>query len=349
MSLSVHVEKAFDDFSLKVDLEVEEGIIGLLGYSGSGKTMTLKMIAGIVKPDRGRIVLNDKVLFDSERKINLKPQQRNVGLMFQSYALFNHMSVYDNIAIGLKGSKKEKEMRIMPYLKLLQLEELRNRKPRMLSGGQKQRVALARLLAQKPDLIMLDEPFSALDNHLKFILEEDFKKALRAFEKTVLYISHNRQEVYKYCDQTAIMADGSIKEIKDTFELFRNCETVAGAKLTGCRNIVKCEWINEEELWIESWQLRIRGPLKKRDFQYVGLRDNQFEFVKALEGENIIRAQVGEVFKMPDKVKIECLAGNEKIILTCSQREYKKVKTLLDKKEIGIQIEPDELLYLKKM
>lgn len=349
MSLSVHVEKSFDDFSMKVDLEVEGGIIGLLGYSGSGKTMTLKMIAGIVTPDRGRIVLNDKVLYDSEMKINLKPQQRNVGLMFQSYALFNHMSVYENIAIGLKGSKKEKEIHILPYLKLLQLEELRNRKPKMLSGGQKQRVALARLLAQKPDLIMLDEPFSALDNHLKFILEEDFKKALRAFEKTVLYISHNRQEVYKYCDQTAIMADGSIREIKDTFELFRDCETVAGAKLTGCRNITKSEFINKQEIWVEAWQLTIRGPFKRSDFEYVGLRDNCFEFVEETEGENIIQVKVGEIFVMPDKVKIECLAAHEKIILTCSQREYKSVKNLLVQKVVGIQIEPSELLYLKQI
>ena len=120
MSLKVHVEKKLDNFLLKVDLEIEEGITGILGYSGSGKTMTLKMIAGIVTPDSGSIILNDKVLFDATKKIDLKPKERNIGLMFQSYALFNHMSVYDNIAIGMKGTKESKQAKITELLKMLE-------------------------------------------------------------------------------------------------------------------------------------------------------------------------------------------------------------------------------------
>ena len=143
MSLKIHVEKVLEGFNLKIDLETEDVVTGLLGYSGSGKSITLKMIAGIILPDRGMITLNNRVLFDSRRGINLKPQERNVGLMFQSYALFNHMSVYDNIAIGMKGTKEEKEKRIRDYLKFLELEELERKKPKALSGGQKQRGSLS--------------------------------------------------------------------------------------------------------------------------------------------------------------------------------------------------------------
>ncbi|MBU3803659.1 MAG: ATP-binding cassette domain-containing protein, partial [Candidatus Cellulosilyticum pullistercoris] len=136
MSLKIHVIKKLGDFNLKIDLDVEDHIIGLLGYSGCGKTMTLKMIAGIVTPDSGSIVLNGRTLFDSKQKINLSVQERNIGLMFQSYALFNHMTVYENILVGMKGhDKKGQEEVIKNYLKLLEIENLKDKKPKMLSGG----------------------------------------------------------------------------------------------------------------------------------------------------------------------------------------------------------------------
>lgn len=344
----MHVKKTFEDFSIKVDLELEDGITGLLGYSGSGKTMTLKMIAGIVEPDSGQIILNGKALYDSERQINLKPQKRNVGLMFQSYALFNHMSVYENIAIGLEGSKKEKYERIMPYLMLLELDSLKNRKPKMLSGGQKQRVALARILAKNPDILMLDEPFSALDSHLKFVLEEGFKNALRTFKGTVLYISHNRQEIYKYCDQAAIMSNGQVVEIRETSKLFDECESLTGAKLTGCRNIAACKWLDEEKVWIEDWQLALEGPFKRNEFDFIGLRDGNFELTSTCKEPDTIKARVGEVLKMPDKVRIELWVKEKKIILTCSQREYDSIKHLLQETEVGIKINTQKLLFLSE-
>ena len=348
MSLSIHVEKEMEGFKLKIDLELERGIIGLLGYSGSGKTMTLKMIAGIITPDKGKIVLNGRILFDSNEGVNLKPQQRNVGLMFQSYALFNTMSVYDNIAIGMKGKKQEKAHEINKWLKLLELEDLKERKPKMLSGGQKQRVALARMLAQKPEILLLDEPFSALDNHLKFKLEEDFKRALQVFNGTVLYVSHNRQEIYRYCKETAIVSSGKIVEVKQTSELFKSCESLAGAKLTGCRNIAVCQWTNEQEIVIPAWQIRLIGPFKKKHFSHIGLRDSAFKITDNLTDEMVIKVRKGKIDRLPDKVKLELWTmQEERIILTCSPNEYEGIRHLLDNQTIGIKIQPDKLLFLK--
>ena len=344
----MHVEKDLEGFKLKIDLELEDGIVGLLGYSGSGKTMTLKMIAGIVEPDKGQIILNGKTLFDHEKRINLKPQKRNIGLMFQSYALFNRMSVYDNIAIGMKGSKEEKAEQIKYYLELLELEHLKDKKPKTLSGGQKQRVALARILAQQPDILMLDEPFSALDSHLKFKLEKDFKKALETFKGTVLYISHNRQEIYRYCEQTAIISQGEVVEVKNTSDLFEDCESVAGAKLTGCRNIAACKWHSKSQIEVPAWNLVLKGPFRRKDFKYIGLRDSHFELTAQVTGENIISATIGEVLKMPDKIKLELWTKQkEKIILTCSQREYETLESIVQHSQIGIKINPSKLLLLK--
>ncbi|MFR5131354.1 MAG: sulfate/molybdate ABC transporter ATP-binding protein [Terrisporobacter sp.] len=168
MSLILDIEKDFGSFYLKANIKQEKGVLGFLGESGCGKSMTLKCIAGIVKPDRGRIVLNGRVLFDSEKKINLPPQERRVGYLFQNYALFPHMTTKENIEIGLSNlSKDEKDKVVKEHLTKMKLEGFENRYPHQLSGGQQQRIAFARALACNPEILLLDEPFSALDNHLK--------------------------------------------------------------------------------------------------------------------------------------------------------------------------------------
>ena len=166
MSLFVDIRKKLKGFSLNVSFETNGDYLGVLGSSGSGKSMTLKCIAGIETPDEGLIILNGKVLFDSKKKINLKPQERNIGYLFQNYALFPNMTVEKNIGIGLKGSKYEKNRKINEIIEAFHLQGLEKKYPRQLSGGQQQRVALARCIIYKPDVLMLDEPFSALDTYL---------------------------------------------------------------------------------------------------------------------------------------------------------------------------------------
>ena len=169
MSLEVHIEKKLNGFTLRSDFTAGNTATAILGASGCGKSMTLRCIAGIVKPDKGRIVLDGRVLFDSEHHIDLPPQQRGVGLLFQNYALFPNMTVEQNILCGLKAErdKAARKARCAGMLRALRLEELASRRPAELSGGQQQRTALARILVGKPKILMLDEPFSALDSYLR--------------------------------------------------------------------------------------------------------------------------------------------------------------------------------------
>ena len=198
--LEVQIYKKLAEFDLDVSFQVNDNILGLMGASGSGKSMTLKCIAGIETPDHGRIVLNNRVLFDSEKKINVLIQKRNVGYMFQSYALFPNMNVYENISVGLKARKvKDVDIVVQKVMQQFRIRELASRYPKQLSGGQRQRVALARLMAYEPDVLLLDEPFSALDEDLKEDLLWELKSELQ-ISKPVIFVSHNKEEVNELCD-----------------------------------------------------------------------------------------------------------------------------------------------------
>ena len=198
--LEVQIYKKLAEFDLDVSFQVNDNILGLMGASGSGKSMTLKCIAGIETPDQGRIVLNDRVLFDSEKKINVPIQKRNVGYMFQSYALFPNMNVYENISVGLRARKvKDVDIVVQKVMQQFRVFELASRYPKQLSGGQRQRVALARLMAYDPDVLLLDEPFSALDEDLKEDLLQELKSELQ-ISKPVIFVSHNKEEVNELCD-----------------------------------------------------------------------------------------------------------------------------------------------------
>lgn len=208
--LIVQIYKKLAEFDLDVSFQVNDNILGLMGASGSGKSMTLKCIAGIETPDQGRIVLNDRVLFDSEKKINVPIQKRNVGYMFQSYALFPNMNVYENISVGLRARKvKDVDIVAQKVMKQFQISELASRYSKQLSGGQRQRVALARLMAYEPDVLLLDEPFSALDEDLKEDLLRELKSELQ-ISKPVIFVSHNKEEVNELCDFKYKIKQGEI-------------------------------------------------------------------------------------------------------------------------------------------
>ena len=205
MGLEVKIFKKLKEFDLNVEFTADKGCTGLIGSSGSGKSMTLRCIAGIEKPDSGRIVLGDKVLYDSEKKINLPPGKRHVGYLFQSYALFPNMTVRKNIEAGPRAAKFKKDeidKRVNDMLVKFHVEELADRYPRQLSGGQKQRVALARLMACEPNVILLDEPFSALDEELKESLQDEMKSLLDSVDKPSILVSHDKNEITKLCESS---------------------------------------------------------------------------------------------------------------------------------------------------
>ena len=215
MQLEVNIRKKLKEFILQAEFVLHDGVLGLMGRSGSGKSMLLKCLAGIETPDCGRIVLNGRVLFDSAEKIDLSPQQRRIGYLFQNYALFPNMSVAENIRCGprAKGLKQEQSQAIVRNMvNKFQLQGLEARYPRQLSGGQKQRTALARLLAVEPEVILLDEPFSALDAQLKEKLQEQLQQLLQEYGGISVLVSHDRHEIERLSDSVLFIHQGNLSE-----------------------------------------------------------------------------------------------------------------------------------------
>jgi molybdate transport system ATP-binding protein len=216
MALFVDIEKNFGNFRLNVKLDIGNEVLGLVGNSGCGKSLTLKCIAGIEKPDRGTIVLDGVTLFDSEKHINLSPQKRHTGLLFQSYALFPNMTVRQNIRAGTlrdKQTEDERNRKIKEILNSFGLSQVADQYPRQLSGGQQQRTALARIMVSDPQILMLDEPFSALDSELKFHMEREVSAVIRNFGKTAILVSHDKGEAYRLCNRIAMVHNGHTEEI----------------------------------------------------------------------------------------------------------------------------------------
>ena len=188
MAIEVKIQRKLNTFELNIDFKSDSKRIGILGASGCGKSMTLKSIAGIEPPESGLIKIEGKTVYDSENKVNLKPQKRNIGYLFQNYALFPTMTVKDNILCGYRGEKGQREEKARDFMKRYQLEGLENRYPSQLSGGQQQRVALARMMIGEPEAILLDEPFSALDGYLKDVLQKDMHEFLKQYQGDMLMV-----------------------------------------------------------------------------------------------------------------------------------------------------------------
>nr|WP_325242014.1 ATP-binding cassette domain-containing protein [uncultured Oscillibacter sp.] len=266
MALTARIEKRFGAFHLTVDLMAETGQpLALLGASGCGKSVTLKCIAGIERPDRGRIELDGRVLFDSEAGIDLPPQRRRVGFLFQSYALFPHMTVERNVAVCLgRMDKRRRRERTAELLALLHLEDQAGLYPRQLSGGQRQRAALARILAAEPWVLLLDEPFSALDSFLKWQLEQELREVLERFPGPAVWVSHDRGEVYRNCSRVCVLEDGKSAPAASMAELMANPGTVAAARLSGCKNFAPVRPGPAPGLVeVPAWGLVLRAPWRE--------------------------------------------------------------------------------------
>ena len=279
MSLSVDIRKDLGAFRLDVRFGAEDGVTCLLGASGCGKSMTLKCIAGIERPDEGRIELDGRVLFDSERKIDLPPQQRRVGYLFQNYALFPNMTVRQNVLCGLcrERDREEKERRLRDMLRMLRLEGLENHRPHQLSGGQQQRVALARILVSEPRLLLLDEPFSALDGHLRDALKIELRDLLVRFGGSVLMVTHDRTEAYNMATRIAVMDKGSFLTLRPTKELFADPGSVQAAVITGCKNIAAARRIGEHTVEVPEWGVRLETKQRVGEgLSAVGIRAHYF-------------------------------------------------------------------------
>ncbi len=277
MAIEVRIHREFDDFKLDVQFRSESRRIGILGASGCGKSLTLKSIAGIERPETGKIESAGKVFFDSAKKIWMPPQERNVGYLFQNYALFPTMTVEKNIGIALRCGKKEKEKKVRDMIERFSLQGLEKKLPGQLSGGQQQRTALARIMIYEPDMILLDEPFSALDSYLKEQTQRECLELLQDYPGTVILVSHSRDEIYRFSEEVLVMDGGKAVIQKTVKELFEHPQKVAAAKLTGCKNIEEIVWKDEKHLYVPGWDMVIpAGMGNVGGAQAIGIRAHEF-------------------------------------------------------------------------
>ena len=309
-SLKVNIQKELKEFDLDVSFELKKGRLGILGPSGCGKSMTLKSIAGIVTPDNGVVSLNideETVYFDSNKKINLKPQKRNVGYLFQNYALFPNMTVEENVAIGV--SKNHNENTVSEIIRRFHLEGLEKRYPRQLSGGQQQRVALARILAYAPDVILLDEPFSAMDTFLKEQLRIELVNSLKYFDGFSIMVTHDRDEAFQFCDELIVLDEGKIIAKGDTYEIFENPKKVQVARLTGCKNISKIEVVDDYHIKSLDWGLVFEVSEKiPSNITHIGIRAHDFSAAKK-DDVNAFDTRNSTMIEMPFEWEITLSNG----------------------------------------
>ena len=231
MHLKFDIQKKAGSFLLNICFDTSSERLGILGPSGAGKSMTLKCLAGIEKPDRGYISLGDRMLFDSQKRLNLRPQKRNIGYLFQNYALFPTMTVEENVAAGVKGNREYIRETTAEMIKKFRLEGLEKSFPAELSGGQQQRTALARIMACSPDIILLDEPLSSLDSFLKKELLHELNALLSGYRGMSIMVSHDAEELRRFSKELLIIDGGVIVEKGSTEDIFHSPVSKTGKLL----------------------------------------------------------------------------------------------------------------------
>ncbi len=260
MPLSVAIEKRLAEFTLGVEFAAVDRPLSILGASGAGKTMLLRCIAGLEKPERGRIVLNDRVLFDSDSGVDLPARERAVGMLFQNYALFPHRSVAENVAFGMADvTATEREEQTRALSAQMQIETIGNRYPKELSGGEQQRVALARALATRPQGLLLDEPLSALDTHLRSRISLLLQETFAAYRRPALMVTHNIEEAYRMSEELLVLQRGQVASLGRKEEIFRRPASAEVARLTGCKNISRVQANGDGSFFATDWGIQLRG------------------------------------------------------------------------------------------
>lgn len=231
MKLQVELEKKVKTGTIQVKFSLENEVLGILGRSGCGKSVTLKCIAGILQPEKGKIQLDDRVLYDSGRNISRKARERRIGYLFQNYALFPNLTVLENICFSLKRSDREGQAYARELMERFYLTEVADSYPAILSGGQQQRTAMARMLAARPEVLLLDEPFSALDSFLRREMEREVREVLKSFGGVSILVSHNKEEIRRLTQRCMVMEQGKIAELGRTEEIFARPGSTEGQLL----------------------------------------------------------------------------------------------------------------------
>lgn len=310
--IDISVYKDWGSFTLDVKLHHQGGVLGILGASGCGKSKTLQCVAGIERPDEGRIVVGDRTLFDRRQGVDVPVARRRVGYLFQHYALFPNMTVEENIRCGVCAAGKEaakETVRVM--MERMHLTGLERQKPSELSGGQQQRVALARILVNEPDILLLDEPFSALDSYLKEKVITELKSLLAEFPKDVILVTHSRDEAYQLCQSIAVLDSGRVSAVGPTKELFADPQSKAAAVLTGCKNIVPARKAGEASVFVPDWQVTFHTGDRPvgDDLCAIGIRAHAFD---GCEPMNSLPVVITEEIEQPFEWIVKFRYGSQR-------------------------------------
>lgn len=368
--LMVDIEKKFPGFHLKVQFEGSHLPTGLLGASGSGKSMTLRCIAGLERPDAGRIILNGRVLYDAKSHVNLPSQERRVGMLFQNYALFPHMTVAQNIGFALNQlTRNKREDRIRKQLEAVHMLEFAGRYPYQLSGGQQQRVALARALAVQPEVLLLDEPFSALDDHLRTIMIRQLGDLLSGFAGDLILVSHNMDEAYQICDQLVVLSEGRVEAQGHKQTIFEHPPSCDTARLTGCKNLVSAYKIPEEKcvtkpdaiandsiISIPEWGMHVYVPdagEQQKNIRFAGIRAHHIRLAKENEQVNVVHVEVSAASETPFRaflyLRIQSAPQNESgwhLLWDISREEWAMLQTI--QSPYRIHLPPESIMLMSR-
>jgi molybdate transport system ATP-binding protein len=340
-------------FSLNVELKAEAGVTALFGASGSGKTLTLDCIAGFVRPDAGRILLDDEILFDAAAKVNLRPQERNCGYVFQNYALFPHMTLRENLAFAAERRPRlERHRRVNEMLEKFQLADVSGRRPHEVSGGQKQRCSIARALIGEPKLLLLDEPARGLDAPLRDSLYATLRQVRAEFNVSILLVTHDLDECFELSDEMLVMRDGHMVQSGTPKDILARPANVEVARLLGFPNL-----FNAEITALDPG--RNTSRLKLPDFELIGLYypgrllgDRVWLCVSSQDlrvapengskpdGTNRVAVKMVRVSETPRAIRLEFSRG---ITVEMSRAEFERQK---DNKDWMVEFPPQSIRVL---
>ena len=287
MALEVHIEKALPQFTLDVSFTAGDEPLSILGPSGAGKSMLLRCIAGLERASRGRIALGGRMLLDTAKGIQVPARDRRVGMLFQHFALFPHRTVGENIAFGLGNlSGDDQSRRVADVLARTHIQGLEGRYPRQLSGGEQQRAALARALAVEPEALLLDEPLSALDTHLRSQMEAQLQETFLGYRRPALLVTHNIEEAYRLGERMLVLSRGKVAAHGAKKEIFRRPPSVVVARLTGCKNISRARMLGPGAVEALDWGCRLGvAETPSTAAAHVGIRAHEIDFAEAGDGE----------------------------------------------------------------
>ena len=309
--------------------------------------MLLRCIAGLESPDCGRIVLNHRVLFDGAKRLNVPARRRRVGMLFQHYALFPHFTLAQNIGFGISHLPEAQwRSRILSLLQQTHIEGLENRYPREVSGGEQQRAALARALAIEPEALLLDEPLSALDTHLRSQVEAQLQEAFEEFARPALLVTHNMEEAYRLGQQLLVLSKGKVAAFGPKEQVFLNPPTLEVARLTGCKNFSRVQAIEKHRMEALDWKCRLRVSQEVAGSPaFAGIRAHHIQLLESNGGqtggenaaenaaENVVPAWLARVSETPFRVTLylrlqesAARSGEHQLQAEVSKEQWAKVR-----------------------